>query len=298
MPKRSRDPSPPPSPPSALPPPSESQLFDALFRGDTAARAFCKAIDVIGSGQPPSVEDATALADASAYGALASAVGVERGGGAQASYVLSDQTSLAAFNTRKNAARAAFHAALEERLERHLDALIHGTEAANPAVMAAPSAAGLLEHPAGDHAAAQVAIADVALRHGLVAAALLQGVRAALHRQAASGTRVVWCLPRANLINGGEVFASDVVRLLRTLGLEPIEAAAMSDALEGGAVQPDETHWSLRQRLWSRSRLRGLANCVRADAGIAPAGKVDASSEEPFEHRAEEPGLLTWCAVL
>ena len=58
--------------------------------------------------------------------------------------------------------------------------------------------------------------------HGLVGAALLQGLRAALLRQAseAGSAQVLWTLRTAHLINGGTAYVDDAVAMLRACGFE------------------------------------------------------------------------------
>lgn len=288
---------PPPSPPSSDAW-DEERLFAACFAGNAQAQAFCRAVDVVGSGQTASSEDIGAL-ESPDFVHLTSAAGL--GWVGEQNATLLDDAALAAFNKRKNAARVAFHASLEERLESRLDALLLasrtrvGSRATAAEALPTSSAALLEGSTGGDYSAARAAITALAARHGLAAASLLQGLRAALLQQAAASTRVTWRLPRANLLNGGETFLVETVGLLHEVGLEQSEVG-VAEALEGGAGQQGETQWSVRQRFWARSQLKSLAGLVRVNSDMAATGTV-LLVNDVFE-ALPDPFLFGWCNVL
>jgi len=268
--------------------PPLAELFSRLFAGDAAAKEYCKTVDEVGGGKADESVESSILATRPAATAAA---GIENHNGL---YTLVDEAKFSSYNKLKNDARVNFHAVNQAALEQRLQQALQTTDV--------PAA-----EPLGDVAAARTALGRMASVHGLVATALLQGVRAALVRQAADGSasRTHWTLSTAHLINGGAAYVDDAVNLLRVCGYERLEAGG--DELEAG--DRDHMRWALRTRWWSRSQLRFLAGAVRVDSDVAPAGRLSSVSlsaatgsqasavaEPSFELRADE--WLSWCAVL
>ena len=315
----------------------EASLFDALFSGDASAKEYCTALIEVGAQQRSNLAHSIILATRPT---VTAAAGIEQRDGI---FTLVNEAMLSAFNERKNEARVDFHAANQAKLEARLEDALRGTQqlaqqsasstadtpllevrivpprrATSPAPGASPS--GGTAGQGGNFETARVALARMATTHGLVATALLQGLRAALLRQAAEGSaaHVQWTLSKAHLINGGVAYVDDAVSLLRTCGYEVV---VRPDALEAGESR-DNVCWAMRSCWWSRSQLRGLGTAVRLDTDVAPAGRLStitvtagaapvtapsggqataaaaaALRPEPmFELRAEES--WSWCAVL
>ena len=307
----------------------EASLFDALFSGDASAKEYCTALIEVGAQQSSNLAHSIILATRPT---VTAAAGIEQRDGI---FTLADDAKLSAFNKRKNAARVDFHAANQAKLEARLEDALRGTQqaqqsasstadtpllevrivpprrATSPAPGATPS--GGTTAQGGSFETARTTLARMATTHGLVATALLQGLRAALLRQAAEGSavRVQWTLSKAHLINGGVAYVDDAVSLLRTCGYEVV---VRPDALEAGESR-DNVCWAMRSCWWSRSQLRGLGMAVRLDTDVAPAGRLSmitvtagaapsggqataaAAAAPMFELRAEAESW-SWCAVL
>lgn len=281
-------------------PVDEQQLFERLFQGRDDACDICTAIDVVGAGRVAPTAELAAV-DATLKAASASLVASAGLAQHQGVFSLVDEDKLASFNGRKNAARVAFHAELQKKLEAKLDNLIQ----AKPVVVlqTATSPRPARAAAAGELGTARQALTHLSATHGITATAFLLGVQAVLSRQAVAGhhhsgtgcQRVSWHLKRANLINGGEAFVEDAVALLRILGFQLVTPVA---ALESGERDEDETVWALLSHFWARSQLRSLSNSVRVERGMAPAGRLSVTSDQPHIELLPETEWLSWCALL
>ena len=259
------------------------QLFEALFTGDTRAKTLCTAIDEVGAGI-----EVNGL-EFEAETALLSSIGIAN----QADILkLVDEMKLAAYNSRKNNARVAFHATQRKALEAKLIALISETFYAVeiPDIQSSP----------GNFDVARTMLRSMITKHGLVAVALLQGVKAVLLRQASASSRIHWHLKREHLINGGICYLESAISLLQVCGFEPVQPDVLN--LEAGTQNDGGICWALRTLCWSRSQLRSLASTIRQDGDVAPAGKLTIAEINPtivdtnFELVPES--WLNWCNVL
>ena len=237
------------------------RLFAGLFAGEPPAKIFCTAILVVASGQKPSVEEAAALCSTDHWPNVLAEAGIERHG---AAFKLVDEDKLADFNGRKDAARASFHARQQAHVEAHLDALL----------LRMPSTCN--NNSKDNDEAARDGIARFGDAHGVAAAALLQGLRAALWEQeSVPETRMLWFLERASLSNAGRSFASDAVELLQTCGYELYSLRGY----ELYAIGNNEIAWCLRSSYWTSSQVQMLAGAIPSDTSVRPAGRLDIEPE-------------------
>lgn len=258
----------------------EAKLFEALFSGDDSAKEYCKAVDEVGASvtTPPSVGSVL-----DSRPAITAAAGIAAREGR---YTIDDEAKLASYNTRKNAARVAWHMANQAKLEAQLDAALYGgtqdattagtsgkpaRAATSPMTRPTAGATSAVSAPC-DSGGARAAVTRMASEHGLVASALLQGLRAALLRQASEGSfgHVQWTLSKAHLINGGAAYVDDSVGLLRACGFDlvtrrkPFATARAQTASCGTLARSTQHTWPPPRGCLSRSLRCVTLVCMRS----------------------------------
>ena len=178
--------------------------------------------------------------------------------------------------SRQNAARTRSHADAAAKRGEILDGAVRDASARQAGgrvqlLSARDSLRSFLASPSGAGPAAWPVLAG--------AARLLEA------QAASSGAEVVWHCPRAALLNGGDDFVRDAVKLLCALALCPrasANAAASAAAEEGEGDAAGVVAWAVREGSLTEPELRALAAAVHrglraARAGHAPAVRLDTS---------------------
>lgn len=208
----------------------------------------------------------------------------------------------------QNAARRLVHKEAEAQREQLLDALLRG-EAPPPTqdrptsspARRAPSASsqGRPESGFGGARAALDAFCAGDAARELARGPLLLGAAALLRAQSEQPTeRQAWACDRAVLLNGGDAFVVDAVRLLQTLAMQPSTQAADVEVADG------QIRWAVQPNAWSLGELRALAALAerrgkKIAMGTRASGQVvaDSGGFKPYEFGSWQQWLHAWLAT-
>lgn len=208
----------------------------------------------------------------------------------------------------QNAARRLVHAEAEAEREQLLDKLLRGEAmpptqdrpSSSPARRApSASAQGRPESGFGGARAALDTFCAGGLARELARGPLLLGAAALLRAQSEQpAVSQAWTCDRAVLLNGGDAFVVDAVRLLQAFALQPSAQAADVEAADG------LIRWAVQPNAWSIGELRALAALAerrgkKIAMGTRAGGQVaaDGGGFKPYEFGSWQQWLQAWLAT-